>query len=935
MRPKDRRDTAVAFGTLVAILAAHAMLETARDALFLDKLPAKHLPLAYLAIAALALVVSKLNQQAIARVSRRLLLSASLLVGGLITASFFHFTRAADPLTLGALYVWCGLLATIVVVQFWLQLADVLDVSQAKRVFAVIGAGGLVGATLGSVLAGALLAVVHDARVLLPVSGGLFVVAAILSLGFKNAAETEEPRRRRHPPPARTSTLQMVRSDGYLSRLFFMVLVGAVLVTGVDYLFKATVAAEAKAAGWELGSFFARYYAVVNGLSLLVQLLLAQRLLRMVGVSRALWLLPGLLLLGSLGFALTVGLLPVLLLKGSDGALRHSVHRTASEILYLPLQRNVRERFKAFAEAVGQRGGQALASLIILAATSLSATPQIIGLGLVAIAALWVVTMIGLQPRYLELFRKQLRDGMLDRDVDIPDLDLASFELLVSTLSAEDDAEVIAALEMFESYGKTDLVPALILYHPSREVVLHGFEMFAKSDRQDVRRLISRLLGHEDEQIRAAALRTLSATEADEERLRQHLDDSSPAVRCTALVCLISAGLADERETTVALRKMVRGDCGGTRMALARALRQLPSTRFAWVYEELGQLEEEGLAIEVAHSIAAAPDARFVPLLVPMLALRGARSAARRALVAIGEPALAELTEALHHQPHAQVIRIHLPRTISQFANHQAAAALLAALPDEEDSRVVFKILRGLGAMRASDPTIPIDREVLLEVARQTLERAVTALHWRLGVEQVVAVEQAALTPAAELLLALLDEHEQAAMQRVFRLLHVIEPTQQFRIIYDGLRSSDSKAKASSRELLSHVVPPPLRDGILAMVDDLPDGERLVTAAPFYDPPGRLPLNDALALVTETGEDGTGRQALGRAYAAILRAMLNDDSGALRSLVSYHIAELGLEDLRGEVAAATQSTDDVLAEVARRALELFESGPTPELSSAR
>ncbi len=49
MRPEDRRDTAVAFGTLVAILAAHAMLETARDALFLDKLPAKHLPLAYLA----------------------------------------------------------------------------------------------------------------------------------------------------------------------------------------------------------------------------------------------------------------------------------------------------------------------------------------------------------------------------------------------------------------------------------------------------------------------------------------------------------------------------------------------------------------------------------------------------------------------------------------------------------------------------------------------------------------------------------------------------------------------------------------------------------------------------------------------------------------------------------------------------------------------
>jgi len=934
VRPEDRRDTAVAFGTLVAILAAHAMLETARDALFLDKLPAAQLPIAYLAIAALALVVSKLNQRALARFSRRRLLSASLFAGGIITAGFFQLTASADALVLMALYVWTGLLATIVVVQFWLQLGDVLDVGQAKRVFALIGAGGLVGATLGSVLAGVMLALVPDARWLLPVSGALFAAGAVVPLGFSRTQHTEQPRRRRQPAPRRLSALQMLRSDGYLSRLFFMVLVGAVLVTGVDYLFKAAVVAEAKAAGWHLGSFFARYYAVVNGVSLLVQIFIARRLLRAVGVSRALWLLPGLLVFGAVGFAVTVGLVPVLLLKGSDGALRHSVHRTASEILYLPLGRQVRERFKALAEAVGQRGGQALASVIILGATSLSAEPQMIGLGLVVIAAIWVATMIGLQPRYLELFRKQLREGMIDTEVDVPELDLASFELLVSALSAEDDDEVIAALEMFESYGKTDLVPALVLYHPARKVVLHAFQMFAKSDRQDVRRLIHRLLSHEDEQIRAAALRTLSTTDADEERLRGHLEDSSPAVRCTALVCLISAGLADEQEATVTLRRMVRGECGDTRMALAQALRHLPGARYGWVYEELGKVNEAGLAVEVARSITAVPDARFVPLLVGKLAVRGARGAARQALVAIGKPALDELTEALGHRRHSRQVRIHLPRTISQFGTHEAAAALLNALPDEEDPRVVFKILRGLGRMRANDPTIPIERDTLLQVAQRTLERAVMALHWRRGVEQMGAYEQDALTPAADLLVALLDEQERNAIQRVLRLLHVIEPTAQFRIIYDGLRSPDSKTQASSRELLSHVVPQPLREGILAMVDDVSDDERLATAVSFYDPPGRTDLAEALGEATSAAEPGHSREALGTAYAATLRGMLADPSDALRSLVSYHAAELGLEDLRGEVTAASLSEDDVLAEVAVRALELFGKAPTPELSGA-
>lgn len=48
IRTEDRRATRVAFLTLFGLLAGHAMLETARDALFLAKLPASQLPWAYL-----------------------------------------------------------------------------------------------------------------------------------------------------------------------------------------------------------------------------------------------------------------------------------------------------------------------------------------------------------------------------------------------------------------------------------------------------------------------------------------------------------------------------------------------------------------------------------------------------------------------------------------------------------------------------------------------------------------------------------------------------------------------------------------------------------------------------------------------------------------------------------------------------------------------
>ncbi len=932
IRAEDRRDTLVAFCTLMILVAGHAMLETARDALFLRALPAEKLPLAYLAIAVLALVVTRLNEIAAARLPRRKLLSLTLLAGGLITAGFWVLTGRSSPWVLGALYVWGGLLATVVVVQFWLQLGDVLDLTRAKRLFAVIGSGALIGALAGALLAGVLLGMLGgQARLLLLVSAGLFAGAALVPLGFRQpAASPTRRRRRRQAPTPRATTWAMLVGDRYLGRLFVLLLLGAVIATVVDYLFKAEVAQAARQGGWDLGLFFARYYAAVAAAALVMQLGIAPRLLRRVGVDRVLFILPALLLLGSIGFILTLGVLPALLLKGADGALRFSVHQTASEILFLPLGKRVRERFKGFASAVGQRGGQALASLLVLALTAWTSEPRYVGYVLLALAVAWLASLVGIRPLYLELFRKQLKEGTLETDVEVPELDLASFETLLGALSSADDTEVIAALELFDSYGKTDVVPALILYHPSRQVVLRAFDLFARTERRDVIRLTGRLLRHDDPEIRAAAVRTVALARPDEQLLRGLMEDESPAVRCTALVGLVGAGLADDAEATHTLRCMVEGRCGETRLALARALRHLPAERFAWVGLELAEVAEPGLAAEVAESVVASPDARYLPALLDMLARRDGRAAARRALVAIGDEALAMLERALGDAALPRAIRRHLPRTISRFAGQRAAPILLAALEREQDEAVTFKILRGLGRLRAADPSIFVDRLKLLELAQRTVERAVTMLHWAEVVEQGLAHQCAAPTPAVDLLRALLDEKQAQAIMRAFRLLHIIEPTEEYRIIYDGLRSPDRKAQASARELLSHLAPSPLGEGILAMVDELPAAERLDAASAFFVPPGRRRWGDAAARCERPQASLDDLRHLNALYEGILRDMLADPSPALCALVGYHAGELQMNRLRGQVAAVARTAPDVLGQVADQALDLFGLQPEQE-----
>ena len=54
MRAEERRPATLAFLARLGITAAHTLIETARDALFLTKVPITYLPALYLAIAAAA-----------------------------------------------------------------------------------------------------------------------------------------------------------------------------------------------------------------------------------------------------------------------------------------------------------------------------------------------------------------------------------------------------------------------------------------------------------------------------------------------------------------------------------------------------------------------------------------------------------------------------------------------------------------------------------------------------------------------------------------------------------------------------------------------------------------------------------------------------------------------------------------------------------------
>ena len=91
-------------------------------------------------------------------------------------------------------------------------------------------------------------------------------------------------------------------------------------------------------------------------------------------------------------------------------------------------------------------------------------------------------------------------------------------------------------------------------------------------------------------------------------------------------------------------------------------------------------------------------------------------------------------------------------------------------------------------------------------------------------------------------------------MARLFRVLALLFPSESFERIQRGLQSKNPKARASSRELLEHLVAPSLRAAVLALVEDVPDADRLARVPPGMAPVA-IPYEKLLASFVERDDE--------------------------------------------------------------------------------
>ncbi|HEY6547945.1 MAG TPA: hypothetical protein VI589_08555, partial [Vicinamibacteria bacterium] len=288
LRPEERRGASVAFLTIFGILSAHTLLETARDALFLARLPATRLPWVYLAIAGFAVVMSLSPWRGRLRVSGRYTLAIVLVFCSLVTFAFWALGSSQHPFLLYALYVWSGIEGSLAPLEFWLVLTEKYNVTQAKRVFGVIGTGSLLGAVTGAGVARLVVAEGSPSTLILVAA----IIFALTGLGpallLKRPAGEGAAATASSWASSLKQTLEVARGNPYVRGLGGLVLVSTVALTLADYVFKSTVANQVPVA--DLAAFFASWNIILNVLGFFAQLLLSGWVFRVLGLHRALML---------------------------------------------------------------------------------------------------------------------------------------------------------------------------------------------------------------------------------------------------------------------------------------------------------------------------------------------------------------------------------------------------------------------------------------------------------------------------------------------------------------------------------------------------------------------------------------------------------------------------------------------------------------------
>jgi ATP/ADP translocase len=539
---------------LLLIIASYSMTKAVRDSLFVTKIGPERLPYVYLLIAGAMGLVSIIYSRAVNRIGLHRLIRTTSLIAISNLLLFWLLFRSDRALWFYVLYVWVSLFGAITASQFWLLATHVFNAREARRVFAWIGVGGIIGGVLGGGLTNRLAHWLGTESLLILCAAMMAGTVVLLeALGDSGAAPS-------YHSDKNEKVIRQVWGSRHLKTLAALLCVAVIVEAFIDYQYKV-VAAHSIPSKDHLTAFFGSVTFYIGVCSLAFQTLITNRILRKFGVGWAILFLPIGLLVAFVALAAHPVLWTAALLQLVDGTFSYSIHRSGMELLYLPIPPQTRNAVKGFIDTFVDRAGRAGGALILLLCTAALAL-SIPSLSIIAagLAVAWIVMAIVVKRAYLQSFRQALQVKTIDAEaLQVRNLDSATMKTLLALLSSEDERQVLYALDLLggTNPNRWRRYVDLLVQHRSSAVRARTIAVLASwNDPALAREEFIRHSDYETARVATASALRLHWNESRQNRelLNSLLCDGSPMVVREAIA---TAGIVRHEEAVPLLIDML------------------------------------------------------------------------------------------------------------------------------------------------------------------------------------------------------------------------------------------------------------------------------------------------------------------------------------------------------------------------------------------
>jgi hypothetical protein len=868
LRSEEAERTVFMFAFYAVTSIGLVWLEAISADLFLSTYKAEGLPWIYMVSAGLGSGLSFFYS----RLQRYLPLRRVIVVIAVLMAlPLLLFWAGLGSQAVYTLPIWqVGVVGvTVFLMRLWVEAINVLNelntaitanqlfnIREIKRTYPIISSGILVADVVSGFSLGVLIQwvglqnVVMMAFVMMAIGAGiLFYLSQKYQQAFpdflRRRADAEERR-------SDFSTNRPIKGpvQRYVVLLFLFFILAQVLFLLIDFRFLSELEQQYAATDSEgkIAAFLGIFNGILGIFEVSVQWLVSSRLIERVGVFSAALLLPAMIFIfGTVSSVISVQgssamlFLSLVVLKFLDELLHYTLFASMGPVLFQPIPDSVRSSIQAVVRGIAEPLATGGTGIGLLALVWLSRNTPIgadglswLFLAIVILALVWVLDILQLRAKYVNLLVMSAERGQLSRDVDETELRRWVVETLEKPGREERKESCIDLLSKVDPKSAGEVLSAHLMdFSPKlQRQSLDAMLLYPNpAYLPQVRSLIEHLPLPE---VLAVALRFVWLVEEDPDirQLRPYLRaEVDPVVRGTAASLMMRRGNPTQKaEATNTLRRMLTHKQERERVMGCRALGEASYLQALRIYIPT-LLKDESLRVRraILEAIAATYFEEFYPSLLRGLQYKSTREAAMKALVRLDNDAIKMLVELAEDGQQPDGVRMYAWQTVGMIGTLEALDALISHLMVAwgTERRNILRILLEmpgevgietvLNRLGRSGVEALIDQELMFtgQIYAALMDLSADKVRYREG----------------ELLRRALQGLQGDAQERLFLLMQFLYPIGAIKAASFNLQSSSRSNMARGLEILDNTLDIPNKRALISLLDRNTDLEKMRSLA--------------------------------------------------------------------------------------------------------